>query len=43
MTLITAGRDQLDLRDAGAVETWFANHTPEVVVLAAAKVASGQP
>lgn len=36
--LLTAGRDQLDLRDAGAVESWFANHTPEVVVLAAAKV-----
>ncbi|EAQ75979.1 MULTISPECIES: GDP-L-fucose synthase [unclassified Synechococcus] len=36
--LLTAGRDQLDLRDAGAVELWFANHTPDVVVLAAAKV-----
>ncbi len=36
--LLTAGRDQLDLRDAGAVELWFANHSPDVVVLAAAKV-----
>ncbi|MCP9826605.1 GDP-L-fucose synthase [Synechococcus sp. EJ6-Ellesmere] len=36
--LLTAGRDQLDLRDAGAVEAWFAAHRPQVVVLAAAKV-----
>ncbi len=36
--LLTAGRDELDLLDAGAVEAWFASHKPEVVVLAAAKV-----
>lgn len=36
--LLTAGRDQLDLRDAGAVEAWFASARPQVVVLAAAKV-----
>ncbi|CAK6686725.1 GDP-L-fucose synthase [Synechococcus sp. CBW1107] len=36
--LLTAGRDQLDLRDAGAVEAWFAVQRPQVVVLAAAKV-----
>jgi len=36
--LITAGRAQLDLLDAGAVERWFAAQRPAVVVLAAAKV-----
>ncbi|MBM5826992.1 MAG: GDP-L-fucose synthase [Cyanobacteria bacterium M_surface_7_m2_040] len=36
--LLTAGRDQLDLLDQGAVERWFAAQRPAVVVLAAAKV-----
>ena len=36
--LLTASRQQLDLRDGPAVEHWFAEHKPTVVVLAAAKV-----
>jgi GDP-L-fucose synthase len=36
--LILRGRDQLDLRDASAVETFFATERPEYVFLAAAKV-----
>ena len=36
--LLTAGRDQLDLLDAGAVERWFGAQRPAVVVLAAARV-----
>ena len=36
--LLTAGRDELDLLDAAAVQRWFAEHKPTVVVLAAAKV-----
>jgi len=36
--LLTAGRAQLDLLDAGAVERWFGAQRPAVVVLAAAKV-----
>jgi GDP-L-fucose synthase len=31
-------RAELDLLDAGAVQRWFAEHQPTVVVLAAAKV-----
>ena len=36
--LLTADRDELDLLDAAAVQRWFAEHKPTVVVLAAAKV-----
>ena len=36
--LLTATRQELDLRDGSAVERWFAEHKPTVVVLAAAKV-----
>ena len=36
--LLLAGRDQLDLRNQGAVEAFFAQHRPEYVFLAAAKV-----
>ncbi len=36
--LLTATSAELDLRDAVAVEGWFATHRPDVVVLAAAKV-----
>jgi GDP-L-fucose synthase len=37
-TLLTASRDELDLLDLQAVERWFADNKPTVVVLAAAKV-----
>jgi GDP-L-fucose synthase len=37
-TIITADRARLDLREQGAVRSWFADHRPEVVFLAAAKV-----
>ncbi|MEX1317171.1 MAG: NAD-dependent epimerase/dehydratase family protein, partial [Synechococcaceae cyanobacterium] len=36
--LLTASSGELDLRDAVAVEGWFAERRPDVVVLAAAKV-----
>ena len=36
--LLTATREQLDLIDAAAVDRWFAENNPSVVVLAAAKV-----
>jgi nucleoside-diphosphate-sugar epimerase len=36
--LLTASRSELDLLDGQAVERWFAQHQPTVVVLAAAKV-----
>ena len=36
--LLTASRSELDLLDGSAVEAWFAEHHPTVVVLAAAKV-----
>jgi len=36
--LLTASRDQLDLLDVQAVQHWFAENKPTVVVLAAAKV-----
>lgn len=36
--LLTASRDALDLLDEAAVQRWFAQHQPTVVVLAAAKV-----
>jgi GDP-L-fucose synthase len=36
--LLLAGRDQLDLSDSVAVARWFAEHQPDQVYLAAAKV-----
>jgi GDP-L-fucose synthase len=36
--ILTASRAELDLLDPGAVQRWFAEHQPTVVVLAAAKV-----
>lgn len=36
--LLTAGREELDLLDQKAVREWFAEHRPEQVYLAAAKV-----
>ena len=36
--ILTASRSELDLLDGQAVERWFAEHRPSVVVLAAAKV-----
>jgi GDP-L-fucose synthase len=38
VTLLTAGRSELDLRDQAAVDKWFAERRPQVVFLAAAKV-----
>jgi GDP-L-fucose synthase len=37
-TVLTVGRDRLDLRDAAAVTAWMAAEKPHAVVLAAAKV-----
>ena len=37
-TVLTVGRDRLDLRDAAAVKAWMAAERPQAVVLAAAKV-----
>jgi len=37
-TVLTVGRDKLDLKDARAVKTWMQANTPQAVVLAAAKV-----
>jgi len=37
-TVLTVGRDKLDLKDAGAVKTWMQANAPQAVVLAAAKV-----
>ena len=36
--LLTASRDELDLLDINAVQRWFAENKPTVVVMAAAKV-----
>ncbi|MDX6752578.1 GDP-L-fucose synthase [Geminicoccaceae bacterium 1502E] len=36
--ILTATRDELDLTRQAAVEAWMAEHRPEVVVIAAAKV-----
>ena len=36
--IITATRDELDLRDQAAVNSFFNEHKPDVVILAAAKV-----
>ena len=37
-TVLTVGRDRLDLRDTAAVGAWMAAEKPQAVVLAAAKV-----
>jgi GDP-L-fucose synthase len=37
-TVLTAGRDVLDLRDGAAVRGWMDRNRPETVILAAAKV-----
>jgi len=37
-TVLTVGRDRLDLRDGAAVKAWMAAEKPQGVVLAAAKV-----
>jgi GDP-L-fucose synthase len=37
-SVLTIGRDALDLRDAGAVKAWMTSKRPQAVVLAAAKV-----
>jgi GDP-L-fucose synthase len=37
-TIVTASRDELDLKNQAAVQNWFADRKPEVVFLAAAKV-----
>lgn len=36
--ILTAARSELDLMDQAATRGWFANHRPDVVVVAAAKV-----
>ena len=36
--LITLSKNELDLRDQGKVRKWFKRNTPDIVVLAAAKV-----
>ena len=41
--LLTASRAELDLEDSPALQRWFAEHQPTVVVLAAAKVGGIQP
>ncbi len=37
-TILTAGRDVLDLRDGGAARAWMEENRPQAVILAAAKV-----
>jgi len=37
-TVLTVGRESLDLRDAAAVTDWMQMNTPQAVILAAAKV-----
>lgn len=36
--ILTAGRDELDLTDQAATRAWFAQHRPDAVFVAAAKV-----
>ena len=36
--VLTVGRDELDLREQGAVHSWVAKAKPDVIILAAAKV-----
>ena len=38
VTVLTAGRRELELTDPTAVDSWIAAHRPEVVIIAAAKV-----
>ena len=38
LNVLVASRTELDLEDSSAVQSWFAQHKPTVVVLAAAKV-----
>ncbi len=38
VTLLTAGRQELDLADATAVDAWMQANRPDVVIIAAAKV-----
>jgi GDP-L-fucose synthase len=38
VTVLTAGRDKLDLTDQAAVRQWLAQNRPDAIVLAAAKV-----
>jgi len=37
-SVLTVSRDELDLTDPSATASWFSDHRPDVVVLAAAKV-----
>lgn len=37
-SLLTASRDELDLLDESKVNKWFKKNTPDVVIIAAAKV-----
>ena len=37
-SVLTVGRNMLDLRDSGAVKSWMKANRPQAVVLAAAKV-----
>jgi len=37
-TILTVGRDRLDLRDGAAVQGWMKQNQPQAVILAAAKV-----
>ena len=37
-TILTAGRDVLDLRDGATVRSWMGKNSPQAVILAAAKV-----
>jgi len=37
-TILTVGRDRLDLRDGAAVTAWMTSEKPQAVILAAAKV-----
>ena len=37
-TILTTGRDRLDLRNGNAVQGWMRDNAPEVVILAAARV-----
>jgi GDP-L-fucose synthase len=36
--VLTIGRDEVDLRNQGAVDSWFDEHRPDAVLLAAARV-----
>lgn len=36
--ILAIGRDELDLRDQSATETWISDHTPDTIIMAAATV-----